>query len=339
MPNKIRQEAAMKRTAIRGFLTGAATVLLTAWATAAAAQVGTIRGKVVDTNGKPVDQAEVILDFIGDYNRQLKTITDKNGEWIRAGTPTGKWKITVKKFDLVGENPGVQLSLGETLRVPEIVIGKPGAGGAAAKPTAVSEEEAERLKKRAALLDKLSAEANASLEAGNYDDAIAKVEAIMKEIPTCAPCHAKIGDINLKKGDLDAAEKAYLAAIATDEKLPGPYGALATLYNQQKKFDEAVKMSTKANELIGASGGGDANSVFNQGIILWNSSKIPEAAVQFEKATKLDPKLADAHYWLGMALVNQGKLPEAKAPFTEYLKLAPTGQYADTAKAILATIK
>lgn len=331
----------MTRTAIRGILTGAATVLLTALATAAAAQVGTIRGKVVDTNGKPVDQAEVILDFIGDYNRQLKTITDKNGEFIRAGTPTGKWKITVKKFDLIGENAGVQVTLGETLRVPEIVIGKPGAGGAAAaKPMAVSEEEAERLKKRAAMLDKLSAEANASLEAGNYDDAIAKVQAIMKEIPTCAPCHAKIGDINVKKGDLDAAEKAYLAAIAADEKLPGPYGALATLYNQQKKFDEAVKMSTKANDLIGAGGGGgDANTIFNQGIILWNSSKIPEAAVQFEKATKLDPKLADAHYWLGMALVNQGKLPEAKAPFTEYLKLAPTGQYADTAKAILATIK
>ncbi len=329
-----------RRISVRSLGTGAVAVLLALWATAASAQVGTIRGKVVDINGKPVDQAEVVLDFIGDYNRQLKTITDKNGEFIRAGTPTGKWKITVKKFDQVGENPGVQLSLGETLRVPEIVIGKPGAGGAAPKPTSVSPEEADRLKKRAATLDKLSTEANAALEAGNYDDAIAKVEAIMKEIPTCAPCHAKIGDINYKKGDLDAAEKAYLAAIAADEKAPGPYGALATLYNQQKKFAEAEKMSTKANELIGSTGGaGDANSVFNQGIILWNASKIPEAKVQFEKATKLDPKLAEAHYWLGMALVNEGKLPEAKAPFTEYLKLAPTGQYAETAKAILATIK
>ena len=98
-------------------------------------------------------------------------------------------------------------------------------------------------------------------------------------------------------------------------------------------------MSAKATELGGAAGGGDANAVFNQGIILWNQSKIAEAKVQFEKATKLDPKLADAFYWYGMSLVNEGKLPEAKAPFTEYLKLAPTGQYADTAKAILATIK
>jgi tetratricopeptide (TPR) repeat protein len=234
-----------------------------------------------------------------------------------------------------------RVPLNEMLRVAEITIGKPGAGGAPAKATTVSPEEADRLKKRAAMLEKLSGEANASLEAGNYDDAIAKVEAIMKEIGTCAPCHAKIGDIYFKKGDLDNAEKAYLAAIAADEKLPGPYGALATLYNQQKKFAEAEKMGTKATELSGggAAGGGDANSVFNQGIILWNQSKIAEAKVQFEKATKLDPKLADAFYWYGMSLVNEGKLPEAKAPFTEYLKLAPTGQYADTAKAILATIK
>jgi Flp pilus assembly protein TadD len=331
----------MKRTrSIHAVVIATLAIVLAAWATTAAAQTGTVRGKVVDTAGKPVDQADVTLEFIGDYNRTLKTITDKNGEWIRAGTPTGKWKITVKKFDMVGETT-VQVVLGETLRVPEIVIGKPGAGGAAAKPTAVSSEEAERRKKQQALLEKLSGEANAAVDAGNYDEAIAKVEAIQKELGgACAPCHAKIGDIYVKKNDLDAAEKAYLAAIAADEKQPGPYGALATLYNQQKKFAEAEKMSTKANELLGgAPGGGDANSVFNQGIIYWNQSKTKEAAEQFEKATKLDPKLADAHYWLGMALVNQGKLPEAKAPFTEYLKLAPTGQYAETAKAILATIK
>ena len=99
-------------------------------------------------------------------------------------------------------------------------------------------------------------------------------------------------------------------------------------------------MATKGNELKGASAtGGDANAVFNQGIILWNASKIPEAKVQFQKAVKLDPKLADAHYWLAMATVNEGKLADSKKEFEAYLALAPTGQYAETAKSILATIK
>ena len=46
--------------------------------------------------------------------------------------------------------------------------------------------------------------------------------------------------------------------------------------------------------------------MFNQGVILWNAGKIPEAKKQFEQAVKLDPNSADAHYWLGMALVNDG---------------------------------
>jgi TolA-binding protein len=101
-------------------------------------------------------------------------------------------------------------------------------------------------------------------------------------------------------------------------------------------------MSAKANELAGAAGGaagGSAESIYNQGIIFWNQGKIADAKAQFAKAIELDPKMADAQYWYGMALVNEGKLPDAKKPFEEYLKLAPTGQYADTAKAMLAMIK
>jgi TolA-binding protein len=40
-----------------------------------------------------------------------------------------------------------------------------------------------------------------------------------------------------------------------------------------------------------------------------------------------------------MALVNGGKLQEALAEFEAYLKLAPDGQFAATAKGIIASIK
>ena len=71
----------------------------------------------------------------------------------------------------------------------------------------------------------------------------------------------------------------------------------------------------------------------------WNAGKVPEAKKLFEQAVQADPKLADAHYWLGMATVNEGNLPESAKHFEEYLKLAPTGQYAEQAKSILASIK
>ena len=40
-----------------------------------------------------------------------------------------------------------------------------------------------------------------------------------------------------------------------------------------------------------------------------------------------------------MALLNEGKLPEAIASFEKYLQLAPDGQFAAQAKAMLAQLK
>ena len=119
---------------------------------------------------------------------------------------------------------------------------------------------------------------------------------------------------------------------------------LANVYNAQKKFDQAAEAGAQAQKLLsaagGATGGGvSASATFNQGVIAWNAGKIPEAQKLFEQAVAADPKMADAHYWLGMANVNQGKLPEAVKSFEEYLKLDAKGQYAEQAKGMLAAIK
>ena len=64
-------------------------------------------------------------------------------------------------------------------------------------------------------------------------------------------------------------------------------------------------------------------------------ARIADAKKAFEEAVKLDPKLAEAHYWLGMANLNEGKMPEAATSFEAYLKLEPAGKYAEQAKGIL----
>ena len=115
------------------------------------------------------------------------------------------------------------------------------------------------------------------------------------------------------------------------------YSALAGLYNQQKKFAESAKINARAAEL--GEGGGNAAAVLNQGISHWNAGQYPEAKAQFERATKLDPTLADAFYRLGMANVNLGELPAAVTAFEEYRKLAPTGEHAEITKGILKSIK
>ena len=81
------------------------------------------------------------------------------------------------------------------------------------------------------------------------------------------------------------------------------------------------------------------SAVYNQGIILWNQGKIPEAKAKFEEALKANPNHAESTYQMGMALLNEGKMPDAVASFEKYLTLAPTGQFAGQAKAMLAQLK
>ena len=89
----------------------------------------------------------------------------------------------------------------------------------------------------------------------------------------------------------------------------------------------------------GAMAGGNADAMFNQGVILWNAGKIPEAKKQFEGAVAANPNHAESHYQLGMALVNEGNLPGAATEFETYLKLAPSGPNAAAAKGILGSLK
>jgi tetratricopeptide (TPR) repeat protein len=319
----------------------AAVVTVGLLAAPAAAQNGSLAGKVVNVQGRPQGSVPVILDQVG-VTGQKKTVTDNNGEWVVTGLPAdSKWMITVEWGKLSGRIKEATVKARETVRTPQMVISEGGIEKAEKAPTTsnLTQDEAAARNKRQAELQGLFKEANGDIAAGKYDEAIAKITKIAGEVEKCAICFSKIGDAYLKKGDPAEAEKAYLQAIAADPAIPDPYAALATLYNQQQKFDKAAEMSGKANELLAAKGGADPGALYNEGVILWNQGKGAEAQVRFEKAIALDPKLAEAHYLLGMTLVNQNKMQDAKKAFQEYLKLTPEGPNAATAKAILAQIK
>jgi tetratricopeptide (TPR) repeat protein len=311
----------------------AGVVFALSFAAVASAQTGQIRGKVLDAQGQPVPDAKIVIDFKGNITRVNETKTDKRGTYIQVGLQIGPYEVTASKGELTQTlkatvNAGAATALDFTLT--------PSTGGGA-----MSADEAKAMEAKRKELEGRYVAAVGMLDAGQVDEGIAALKLLMAETGGCAVCEVKIGDALWKKNDEAGAEAAYKRAIAADAKMADAYAQLANLYNQQKKFDQASEMSKKANELAGAgaAGGGNASVVFNQGIIFWNQSKIPEAKAQFEQAIKIDPNLAEAHYWLGMALVNEGDLPGSKASFEKYLSLAPTGQYADTAKGILASIK
>lgn len=332
----------MNRFLLRGLMTSVLALGLVGVAAPAFAQNGTLKGKVVTEGGQAAAAVEVVLELTGDTPRTIRTITDKFGEWIRPGVPVGgTWKITAKKDKDLGEVT-VTVKSGDN-KVPDIILLTPETRASGKK--VVSEAEAAKVNKHAEEVANLTKEVNAAVEAGRYDEALAKLKTLDEKLEKCVPCVMKMAEVyNRMKDDVNT-EAMVRKAMEYDPADPDPHRQLANLYNNQKKFDEAAKASAKAGELAAAKGGGtDATSLLNQGIIFWNAGKYPEAKAEFEKAVKADPKKAEAQYRLGLAIYNvaasgQGSLADAKGPLNEYLKLDPKGEFAEIAKALLASIK
>jgi tetratricopeptide (TPR) repeat protein len=305
----------------------AAAVVL-AYAAGAAAQTGTVKGKVVDAQGNPVEGAKVTIIQKGSTKgRELKT--NKKGEFVQLGIFPGEYTIAAEKEDLksstdmhvgLGDNPDVDLKLARAGPSPE-------------------------MKAKADALEKVFDQGVEASKAGNYDDAIAKFNEAVKMAPNCADCYYNIGVASAKKGDLAASEEAYKKALELKPDYCDALANLANVYNAEKKLDLALETTTKAGQCgggsgAGASGGGQsAGSLYNQGVILWNQGKYPEAKEKFAAAAKADPNNAEAQYRLGMADINLGDMAAATAAFEAYLKAAPSGPHAAEVKGFLAAMK
>jgi tetratricopeptide (TPR) repeat protein len=297
------------------------------------AQTGQIKGKVVDAKKEPIDGATITIEMIEGMNRKYQTKTNRRGEFVQVGLQTGMYRITASKDDM-------SQSFDERIRLGDNQVNFTLTPGAKA---GVSPEEAKKAEERLKAVQAAFEQGVTLSNEGKHDEAIAKFNEVIAAAPKCLECYNNIGTVYTRKQEYDQAEAAFKKALEINPKSADSYNGLATVYNAQKKFDQAAEASGEAQKLAGEGGAtpgaGNASTVYNQGVIAWNAGKVPEAKKLFEQAVQLDPSLADAHYWLGMATVNEGKLPEAAKHFDEYLKLAPTGQYAEQAKSILASIK
>ena len=300
-----------------------------AWAAPAAAQsTGMVKGKIVDAANQVVEGATVIIETKDGGARRFKVTTNKKGEYIQIGLQPGTWTLTASKDGVGQALAEIKISLGSS-EVVDMTLAKGGAAG-------MSKEEAAKV----AAMSKAFEEGVEASKAQNYDLAIAKFTEAKTAQPDCYACAYNIGLAYAGKKDLAKAEEAFLAAAALKPDSPDPYNQLANLFNANKQYDKATAMVAEASKRAGggAAGGASAESLFNQGVVLWNGGKFAEAKVQFEAAAKAKPDYADAHYWTGMANLNTGAIPAARASFEAYMKYAPTGQYAEDVKKFLAQL-
>jgi Tfp pilus assembly protein PilF len=311
------------------------------------------RGRVVDENGKPVAGAEVILEHKGEINLKYTVRTNSSGRWARTGLRAvgsgqsadamrnvgadrqakgsdGTWDISVKKDGMEVLVQGVQVPMGNARVVDDIVLSK-------ATTTAPSPASAGHARPTA--LNSVLNEVNAAVNANDFALAITKLTDVIAKQPTCAVCYLQLGDVYARQKDYPKSEEAFKKALELDATSADAYDRLGVIYNAQGRMDQAAESAAKAAELHKAAGGGSATSAFNAGAILVNAGKFAEAQVQFQRAIRLDPSLAEAHFQLGVTLISTGNAAEAIKSLEQYLALAPNGPNAQMAKDMLPELK
>ena len=310
---------------MRQTLTTRVTAFLIALAIAAPAlaQSTMVRGKVIDAKKEGIANVQIVVESMGGSGRKLTTKTDKKGEFVQLLTESGPYRITATDPKIGSASADTRVVLGKVSEMTIVLV-----------PSTAANDSA-----KAAELKKVFEEGVSASRGSQHDLAIEKFNAALAISPACFDCQFNIGVALMAKKDEKAAEEAWKKALEMKPEYAEALNALSTLYNNQKRFEEAGAMSAKAAAIGGGTGGGSADAIFNQGIILWNQGKIAEAKVKFEETIKINATHADAHYQLGMAMLNEGKLAEAVTEFETYVKLAPDGQYATQAKGMIAQLK
>jgi tetratricopeptide (TPR) repeat protein len=261
----------------------------------------------------------------------------------------------------------VRTRLGDPIAVDMNLQGQgqqAGAAGGAPTPEAdrsMSKEEKEKrdklakeneeiIKKNKALNDSFNAGKEAML-AKNFDAAVAAFQKGTELDPNQHVVWANLGDAytglaGTKTGAEQQAAfektiEAYQKAIAIRADDAGYHNNLALALARNKKFDDAQAELTKAAQLDPPNAG---KYYYNLGALLVNSGQTAASEEAFKKAIEADPNYADAQFQYATALSAKltigadGKMvppPGMKEALEKYLALAPTGQFADGAKALL----
>ena len=347
------------------------------FACSAFAQFGTLEGDVKGPDGKPMAGAQVKIDRT-DIKGNYKVKTDKKGHYLYAGLPLGTYNVsvTVDGKDQPVQN-GIRLKSTDNPPVSADFSKLAGGGGDTAAAAAASaaaaqdatrglsaaekanlekqnKEREEALKKNKELNDAFNG-GIAAAQNKQWDQAIAAFNKASQLDPKQHVVWAQLAEAEVNfagtksgaeaDGEMQKGLDAYAKAIELKPDDAGYHNNYALSLAKAKKFPEAQAELTKAATLDPANAG---RYFYNLGALLVNAGQNDPAGEAFKKAIEANPDYADAQYQYGVFLLSKaavdastGKVTPVAGTadaFQKYLALQPNGQFADSAKQMLATL-
>ena len=302
---------------------------------------GSVKGTVKDPAGKPLDGATVVLTS-SETGKRYDLKTNSKGEYTSIGIAIGSYDFTLMKdgkpLDQITKVP---VAAGADPRVVDFDLSKKQGGISEEQKKQV--EEVQKHNEKVKTLNASLAQARQLEAAGNYDEAINVMQQATQVDPKQDLLWYSLGDAQRGAKKYPEAIESYQKAIAIKSTVGAYHNNLADAYAKSGQTDKAVQEYDAA---AAAEPANAATYYFNEGAVFTNTNKTDEAIAAFDKAIKADPTKAPAYYWKGIALMGKATTkgdkmvaPDGTAQaFNKYLELYPTGQFAEPAKAMLATI-
>jgi tetratricopeptide (TPR) repeat protein len=339
----------------------------------AQSSTGSVHGMCKDMEGRPIIGAVVEYDN-QDNGRKYTFKTNKKGEYFSLGVEPGTYTVTLTQDGKLLDKAThyhVQLednNLDFDLKQAQVQAAQQ--QGISPEQLKKMQEAQEKQAKEIGTIKQLNeklAAANEASKAGDFATAIAQLTEATQIDPSRDLLWFKLGDAyrNSAAKQTDSAEKTkqldtaisdYEKAVdlktktaaagtsaAPNADLAAYYNNLGEAYAKAGRTDDAVKAYTEAAQASPANAG---QYYFNEGAILTNVGKVDGAIAAFDKCIAADPSKAEAYYWKGVNMIGKATLkgdkmvaPDGTADaFNKYLELQPTGQFAEPAKQMLASI-
>jgi tetratricopeptide (TPR) repeat protein len=316
-----------------------AAVLTAAWAATAAAQTGRVGGIVKDESGQPIKGATVTAENPNSSPSTFTATTDDKGRFSIIGLKSGMWSFTVQAPGFGPQSTRMNVSTIGTPNPPLTVTLAKGASGPSGAMAGVNAKE----------LQADLAAADQAYSAKQWDDAIAKYQAVLAKAPALTAINLQIAQVYRNKADdmkrqdpkadvgpvYDQALASYDAVLKADPNNDRAKIGIGMTNLEKGDLDAAEKTLQAAAQSTSAT----REVFYNLGEVEFARGKNDEATQAYEKAASMDPSWGKPLFALGKVALNKGDKDGAIKYFEKVVAADPMSAEAQQAKAVVEQLK